>query len=505
MQYNSGTEMVNKSSVYSSIGATDCDWSEPPFMDDDEYVDPSLVQSNNAAGKFNVDENIFRDLNSDASAALRAMVNGDNVFLTGGAGTGKSHALRTYIREARGNGVNIIVAAPTGIAANNLGDGAAAIHRAFGIPVADCYFEGEHGYEAPTRGEGKRLRPSKAILDADVVVIDEISMCRIDLFSALVWLLKRGGRDTQLIVCGDFYQLPPVMRTRDVPILRQFYSGFVEGFAFESEAWDECGFRTCVLRQPMRQVNGELAENLELARHGVLSCLKYFNKRAASNRNENALGRGSGEVIHLVPTNREADDINQRRMNGLCSPQRIYTASIYGRVGEGDKPVPETLFVKLGMRVMTVANHVGGSYNNGSLGTVVDFSLSNSEAVSVLFDKTGEKRSPKRVSVVHHRWEVTEPKVIQKENGGSRVVGERIGEYTQLPLRPAYAITIHKSQGQTFDKVRISPRCFAPGQAYVALSRLTSLDGLYLDTPIPKKSLFSSDNVRNFYKRIGVE
>lgn len=491
--------------AYSNIAKID--WSKPPFGDDGERVEPPVVHSGDASARFQIDENIFAELNSEAANALRAMVRGSNVFLTGGAGTGKSYVLRTYIREARRNGVNIVVAAPTGIAANNLGDGATTIHRAFGIPLADCYYKTENGYEASGRDGVRELRPSRAILNADVVVVDEISMCRLDLFSALVWLLGRNRGRTQLIVCGDFYQLPPVVRPKDVSVLRQLYPSFREGFAFETEAWDECEFETHVLRKPMRQLDDTLVENLELARHGISSCLRYFNKRACLEptvAGDALIGRNGMEVIHLVPTNREADEINNRRMNDLCSPMRIYRASEYGRVGKADKPAPEILFLKPGMRVMTVANHIDNAYSNGSLGTVVDFDVAHPDA-NVLFDGTADIRKPRLANVAQHRWEVTKPKVVAYDDGSTRVVSEKIGEYSQLPLRHAYAITIHKSQGQTLDEVRISPRCFAPGQAYVALSRLTNLDGLYLDAPIPESALFSSNNVRDFYKRIGVE
>ena len=428
------------------------------------------------------------ELTSDQKKALALLEKGDNVFITGEAGTGKSFVLNEYLR--RNSKKNIIVCAPTGIAAINVGG--STIHRVFNAPL---------GVARP--GEFNSA-PSEPLINADVIVIDEISMCRFDLFEYVVRTIKKAEEIRQnnaniealkegkmprlldkkkIIVIGDFFQLAPVITPKDKEILSNYWenNSIGDGFAFISPLWAELEFKNIVLKEIVRQINeNDYVENLNKIRIGDYSGIEWFN-------NYISMQPISGG-IYLCGTNLKADGINQKESEKLSGKPRNYKAEIKGAVGESDKMTRDDLTLKIGMQVMTLVNDTSEGFQNGSIGKItaladdhVDVRLNNG----------------KEVTVKAHDWEILGYE-MQEENL-EKVV---LGNFKQIPLKIAYAITIHKSQGQTYSSVNISPDCFADGQLYVALSRAKTANGMSLEHRITRSALKTSQAVKDFYEHL---
>ena len=425
-------------------------------------------------------------LTKEQAAAMRALESGDNIFLTGEAGTGKSYVLNEYLK--RNSDKNILVCAFTGIAAINVNG--STIHRVFKAPVGIL----EPGEYNPN--------PPEAVVKADIIVIDEISMLRIDLFEYVMLTVKYAeelqqehedckakleGRkpkkisNKKLIVVGDFYQLPPVIGQREENVFYGMWKDSCGGFAFASELWKKAKFITVMLKQVVRQSGDpEFIKNLNMIRVGDARGIAWFNYKISYTPQENA--------IFLCGANKMAEEINERESNALPGEPKSYYARSTGTVNEGDKATADVLSLKVGMQVMTLVNSPDGDYQNGSLGQIV----------SLHDDHVVVKLNSGRVVVVNRfEWEVAGYEV--HKDAVERVV---IGRFNQLPLKVAYAVTIHKSQGQTYDKVNVYPQCFAPGQLYVALSRARNSAGMSLAYPIQPGAVMTNPHVKRFYEEI---
>lgn len=410
------------------------------------------------------------------------LCSGKNVFLTGNAGSGKSYLIDCFIQRCNDIGLNTIVTAPTGIASQNIKNGT-TIHRAFKIKVPINFDE------APKVG--------KEILVSDVIIIDEISMCRCDVFDYIAQCLQKVTKTShrhQLIVIGDLYQLPPVLTKDEIPYLIQRYPNILKdkGYPFNAYSWEDFHFTNVMLKEPKRQSDIVFLEKLDQARVGDVSCIDYFNKRLIRHGEdvpENA--------IMLVGTNKACDTINNNKLKGLGDVEtHTYTMKTEGVVNNGDKVISNKITLKIGARVMAVKNSEDiGEYQNGSLGEVVGFTKERKLPI-VLFD------NGVRVVIDESRWDVLKPKseVIDEKMGIVKVVMEAVGSYTQIPLKLAYAITMHKSQGQTYDNVIIDPVTWDNGQLYVALSRVKSYHGLFLTRRIVEDYLHASSAVRSYYE-----
>lgn len=408
-------------------------------------------------------------LKKGQKAALELLQSGKNVFLSGEAGTGKSFVLNEFLK--RQTKKNVIVAAPTGIAAIQIGG--STLHRLFKIPLEPI---------SPFR-EPEKI--PEEIEKADIIVIDEISMCRFDIFEFVAKSIKSAERTSkrkkQVIVVGDFFQLPPVITDKDRDVLEQFWDEVGEGYAFQAPMWEKFEFVTLVLDEVVRQQGDiDFVTNLNKIRKGDTSAINWFNENSA-----NSPQKG----ISLCGTNKKAEEINVARANEVSGQERVYKADISGIVNQSDKITSDTLKLKVGMQVMALINDAEGKYQNGSLGTI---KMLKTDSVEVLF-------GGKTVTVATHEWEVIAYKI--DENEPTKVRKEVIGRFVQLPLKIAYGITIHKSQGQTYDAANISPACFAPGQLYVALSRVKSIKNLYLTSKIKKEWLITSQDVLDFYEK----
>ena len=414
-------------------------------------------------------------LRNKQNLALNLMEQGKNVFLTGDGGTGKTYIINEFKKYCDSTGIDYIVCAPTGIAALQVNG--VTIHRVFRLPPRPLV--------EPVNSLPMTLK------DIDVLIIEEISMVRIDLFDYIaksVTILnnmrrRKGQNDLQVIVVGDFFQLPPVITNKDRKILEQFKYGeeLGKGYAFQSEYWDSFGFIPVMLDEIVRQTDVEFIENLNKVRRGDMTGLRYFNKNSKKAEIEKA--------ILLCGTNKAVNEKNNIEYNKLNTPEKVYTATITGEVKDSDKMVPDELKLKIGCRIITVVTDSGGRYYNGTLGTV---SFIRKDSVDIITDD-GVKAtiSPYTWSINNYKAEQTNQKV--------KVSIEAIGSFTQLPLKLAYAATIHKSQGQTFDKVNLDPYCWDCGQLYVALSRVRTIDGLHLTQLIQPRYLVTSRDVKQFY------
>lgn len=414
-------------------------------------------------------------LNQQQFYGYSIMMSGRNTFLTGKAGVGKSFVLNKFIEDSQEEGKNVVIVAPTGIAAINI-NGVTA-HRAFKIPIKPLV---EDAKKIPT-----------TIKEADIIVLDEVSMARLDLFDYIAKIIIQASnyrvkyldkKPIQFIVSGDFFQLPPVLVDRDRDILEDYYGRTIDkGFAFESEYWDYFDFTNVVLSEVVRQSDINFINALNMTRVGDSRGLRYFW--------QNSSKYAIDKAIMLCGTNKAAKDKNEYELSLIKNPEHVFETTIIGEVKDSDKVVDDVLYLKVGARVMTLVNDPTLKYQNGSLGTITYIS---ENIIIVEIDSTGELVEIERAS-----WDVKDY-VLEKGKLKQKVVGT----YIQFPLKLAYAITIHKSQGQTYDAINLNPYCWDCGQLYVALSRVRSIDKLFMTQYPSERFLITSIDVINFYKNL---
>ncbi len=386
-----------------------------------------------------------------------------NVFLTGRAGTGKTTLLRAFLKE---NAQNAVVLAPTGIAALHVGG--QTIHSFFKFP--------------PRLLDGadiKRLRTAQLIRKMDTLVIDEISMVRSDMLEAIDKSLKlnRGNKrpfgGVRMVLSGDLHQLPPVTGREEEEILAETHGG---PYFFQSRAFREADFTLVALKHVYRQSDPAFLALLNDLRSARLTEAGYETLR------DRVTGRSAIEAsethVVLTPNNAAAFRINRARLEALDGEASAFEAVIEGQFEDRALPTESTLELKPGARVMLVRNDPQGRWVNGSIGMVK--SLEDDAANVTIEGKT--------YRVETATWEKFRYGVSDDGEGVDRTV---IGAFKQLPLRLAYAVTIHKSQGLTLDRVYIDfdHGMFAHGQTYVAFSRARTLEGLELSRPLRQTDL----------------
>ena len=417
-------------------------------------------------------------LTEDQSSALRLLRGGENVFLTGAAGTGKTYVLETYMDECREQGKVVLAMAPTGIAARSLKDGL-TIHGA--LSLAPGVLDPKHTFK-----RGKRILEA-----ADVVVIDEISMVRIDLFERFCQFFKMAEQTTgkkQLIVVGDFFQLPPVVTYRETDALGVLFPGCEPYYCFLSSRWDGLELVGCVLREIVRQHDKDFYTALAQARLGDDACIDYLAKRVVDRRvsyDESA--------IWLCGHKGLVNRLNTEGLDSLDGGRTTYHAYSSGEVYDTDLKTNEALVLKNGARVMTLVNDASKLYYNGSFGTVLSC---EDDFVCVEFDNGNILNIPP------YTWYIKNNYVSGGARRGYVVRTETVGTFTQIPLQLAYATTIHKSQGQTFSKVNLNVDTFDSGQLYVGLSRCSDIEGLYIYPELKSEHLLVSERVKDFYARL---
>lgn len=443
-----------------------------------------------ASGELNVPSTTVQERNAkldpEQSAVCGEMENSNiNFFITGKAGTGKSFLLNTFRKETK---KGTIVLAPTGIAALNVGG--ATLHSAFGYHnLVNLDINEIFSWTIRLKSE-KQL----VLKHVSTIIIDEISMVRADTFDKIDRILKVinnnnkpfGGK--QILLFGDLFQLPPVAQPREREYLYDRYGG-IHFFCADAYKRANFHFRELTINHRQKE-DAEYFELLNRVRDGsvTLEDIETLNARVVQDSSV------YDRFTTLLPTKAEVERLNQNHIRRLNSREYTYEATIIhdkhpdkNRSLEALFPINKTLHLKKGALVMMVANDPGHRWVNGKLGIVSE--LSN-KGISVAIDRN--------VYDIHP-FEFSEQEVTY-ENG--KLTYENILTITQYPIVPAYAITIHKSQGQTYQNIVCDiDRCFADGQAYVALSRCANLNGLHLARQISRASIRVDKNVLDFYHK----
>ena len=401
-----------------------------------------------------------------------AMKSQRNLFITGPAGTGKSTMLFDFIEK--NSDKTIIVCASTGMAAFNIGGDTA--HKVFHIPVP-CF-------EAPSFAKNKKgaitASQLKIIAQADIVILDEISMFRNDAFRFMAKVLHKAekvkGSKIRLIVSGDFSQLPPVVSKTDAKLLKKF--GLDEsGFCFTTAEWKAFNFKVIELTEIKRQDNRDFIQILNQIRLGECKDLSYFDQFVDENPDYN-------NIVCVCGTNAVADKLNQEYLESLPGNTvafQAYKEGYCGNVFNND-----VIVVKEGAQVIFTSNDLkGNKYKNGTFGII-----KSTEPGNVVVNIDGEDVLVYKQDYPIYSYKATGGVLSKKE----------LGVVHQYPFKLGKAITIHKSQGQTFDRAIISPEIFAAGQLYVALSRVRSPEGLVLLKKVDFNHLIIDPVVQKFYK-----
>ena len=381
--------------------------------------------------------------------ALNILKLGHSVFLTGGAGSGKTYVLNEYIKWLKSHVISVAITASTGIAATHIGG--VTIHSWSGIGIKDRLTE----YDIDELEQKKALYTRYK--STQVLIIDEISMLhahRLDMVDLIARTIRKDERPfggMQVVFCGDFFQLPPVTRNKEVEI---------KDFAFHAKAWKKLNPVVCYLTTEYRHIGDSLSLLLRDMRSGILE----------DHHKESLLASTKKSVAHTTHTklfthNEDVDRINNAEYSLIEDDEKVFEMTTKGKANLVDSLIqnclaPEILKLKIGTRVMFVKNDQGKRYNNGTLGVVTKFTNLNFPIVETI---AGEE-----ITVTQDVWRIEEDGKIK-------------AEIKQLPLRYAWAITVHKSQGMTLDAAQIDlSKTFTFGMGYVALSRVRTIEGIEL-------------------------
>lgn len=414
-----------------------------------------------------------------------------SLFLTGKAGTGKTTFLRHIVKASSKDSV---VVAPTGVAAIHAAG--STIHSMFGlplkafIPVNDPV---DHNIANNPHSLGRHLRyrkdKRKLLQEMELLIIDEISMVRADILDAVDYALRYVRRNNlpfggvQILAIGDLFQLSPVVRQTEWPALSSYYR---KPYFFESAAWKHLGALTLELQKVYRQKNDAFLSVLNRIRTGEANPddINLLNQRIIPESERDQLS----DTIVLTTHNATAHRINEQRLGKLQGKPYEYKAKVKGDFSESSYPVEADITLVKGAQVMFVRNDTeSGRYFNGKIGKVVKV---DEKSVKV---RCG---SEVPIEVEPIEWENFRYKI----NDENEIIQDKIGSFTQYPLRLAWAITVHKSQGLTFDRIALDlSRSFAPGQVYVALSRCRTLEGLHLHAPLSMPNILVDRSIVDFY------
>ena len=405
-----------------------------------------------------------------------------NVFVTGKAGTGKSTLLECFRQKST---ASMCVLAPTGVSALNVNG--ETIHSFFKFSPAITPEQAQK--------KGFYARESALYRVLTTLLIDEVSMLRADLLDCMDLFLKQArGNDNpfggvQVIFFGDLFQLPPVLRRED---REAFYDCYDSEFFFSSHVMKDLALTIFELKTVHRQKEDTFVTLLNAVRHGVLTQpqLKALNARVMYDfpKEDRDVQR-----MTLCATNKRADVINRAQLAAIDRPLFQYSADISGEFNIHSTLARHDLVLKEEAQVMFLNNDNEGRWVNGSFGKVV---FLDEDMIFV------QLTSGERVSVSTFKWKVY--KYILKKGVLSQ---EKIGSFTQYPLTLAWAMTIHKSQGKTFDSLWVDMKggAFAHGQVYVALSRCRSLSGLRLITPLRSRDIITDPRVLDFQSQVNLE
>lgn len=445
-------------------------------MIDFEFDDLEMVEEPETVYSANRELNIAWDIIENT---------GSNLFLTGKAGTGKTTFLKRLKRDSK---KNMAVLAPTGVAAINAAG--STIHSFFQFPFSP-FIPGKGFINDDKKFFKLNKMKRKVIASLSLLVIDEISMVRPDVLDAIDHILRRvrntgrpfGG--VQLLLIGDLRQLSPVVKEEEWQLLNPYYNS---PYFFDSLALKNAGYKSIELTTVFRQSDRHFLDILNKIREGRLdlASLQSLNTRCY----KGLIPENTDGYIRLTTHNYRADKINSSKLDSLPGKEWMYEAEISGQFPEYAYPADKELFLKEGAQVMFIKNDNGAErkYYNGMIGTVV--SLSDEKI------RVKPLNSNQILDVYPVVWDNL---VYEADETTGEIKQKEAGNFEQFPLKLAWAITIHKSQGLTFQKAIIDAAySFAAGQTYVALSRCTSLDGILLETPLSPQSIIIDKEANDF-------
>lgn len=412
-----------------------------------------------------------------------------SLFLTGKAGTGKSTFMRHIAATIK---KKHIILAPTGIAAINAGG--STLHSFFKLPFHPLLPNDKRYSNRNIRDTLKyNGEKTKLLREVELIIIDEISMVRADIIDFIDKVLRIYNRNMrepfggkQLLLVGDIYQLEPVIKEEERQLLRPFYPS---NFFFDAQVFREMQLIAVELKKVYRQRDTQFIALLDHIRtsHVSDSDLRLLNAQVNAE-----IGTEAGRLSITLSGRRDTVDyINEKQLNTLPDQPTIFYGHIEGEFPESSLPTPMELEVKTGAQVLFIKNDKERRWVNGTLGTIIGF---GDEEDGIIYVRTEDGRD---FDVQREIWSNVRYTFNEKEQ---KIEEEEIGSYQQFPLRLAWAITVHKSQGLTFNNVKIdfTGGVFAGGQTYVALSRCTSLQGISLQEPIRRENIFVRTEVTNF-------
>lgn len=412
-----------------------------------------------------------------------------SLFLTGKAGTGKSTFLRYIASTIKKKHV---ILAPTGIAAINAGG--ATLHSFFKLPF-NPLLPNDSRYSARNIRDTLKYNSEKRKLlrEVELIIVDEISMVRADIIDFIDKVLRIYNRNMrepfggkQLLLVGDIYQLEPVLKEEDRQLLQPFYPS---SFFFDAKVFRQMQLVSIELTKVYRQSDPvfiNILDHIRTSKVGTAD-LAMLNQHVGT-----ALENDGTKLAITLSTRRDTVDyINEKRLGELPGEPTIFHGAIEGEFPDSSLPTPQELVLKTGAQILFIRNDKEKRWVNGTLGTIIGF---GDEDDGIIYVRTEDGTD---CDVERELWENVKYTFNEKEQ---KVEEQAIGTYTQFPLRLAWAITVHKSQGLTFNKVKIdfTGGVFAGGQTYVALSRCTSLEGISLKEPIRREDVFVKAEVQHF-------